>query len=217
MPLCSLTFRTLHLWSRLSARLPPSPLRFTLGIDTPPLSCFTERGGGLSPPPARTITRNLLSLVPFDSFQMCHILTFSLLHIYSLSFFHLFQCIFSMFHLGPSVCLMMDILVWRLTIIIGHPVIPSTSHLSCEQCLNCFCIKFKRTTHFQLSLSHCQKYKVWLVESLLSIVYTMCLIDGVCHGSGHRNKKVTFLWLTRLIWNKLHMCKFECSCVCVCV
>lgn len=63
--LCSPTFWTLHLWSRLSARPPPlSPLLFTLSIDTPPpplpLSlCFTG-GGWLSLPPGLAITRKPL-------------------------------------------------------------------------------------------------------------------------------------------------------------
>lgn len=53
--LCSPTFWTLHLWSRLGARLPPAP----------------------------AITQNLSSIVPFDFSQMRHVLTSISLPIYS--------------------------------------------------------------------------------------------------------------------------------------
>lgn len=135
--LCSPTFRTLHLWSRLSARLPPlSPLRFTLSVDTPPLLplslCFTG-GGGPSLPPAPTITQNLLSIVPFDFFQMCHVLT-------SISPTFHYQTVRLLFFLPPvsplvSLWLMNTILhlwsfhcphsghshAWRFIITISHP------------------------------------------------------------------------------------------------
>ena len=78
--LCSPTFWTplLHLWSRLSASF-SSPFHLEHWHPTNPsflCHCVSQDGGeGLSLPPAPTITRNLLSIVPFDFFHMCHVLT----------------------------------------------------------------------------------------------------------------------------------------------
>lgn len=175
--LCSPTFWTLHLWSRLSARRPPlSPLLFTLSIDTPtpplPLSlCFTG-GGWLSLPPGLAITRNLLSIAPFDFSQMCHVptsisftfhcqtlkLLFVLPFISPLVSLWLMNTCYKVDPVDPVVFffLILDILVWRLIITIGRPhsspSLPSSqrtwSHFSYQHCLNTWTFFFLFYTKF---------------------------------------------------------------------
>ncbi len=163
--LCSPTFWTLRLWSRLSARLPPLsllPLLFTLSIDTPPLLslCFTGGGGGgglCLPPAPASITQNLLSNVPFDFFQMNtswppspsrFIPKLSTCSLFVLLFFLWFHSgLRTLIHVASVVLLyflILDIFVQGLFRIIGHcHIFPFlslsqciSSHLSCQHCLN---------------------------------------------------------------------------------
>lgn len=221
-------FWTLHLWSRLSARsLSPSPLLFTLSIDTTPFLCHCvsqeEDWVCLQLQPSH---KNPSSSVAFDFFQMCHVLTSTFLHILLpnsqvalcsfLSLLLWFRCgAWTLVHVAPVV--LSFFLSFFLTFLFGGSsslsvILLLLYHLylqvivrgliSHQHCLNTWAFF---TPDFRASHNlHCGEKIYWYFKVLL-----WRLMELFPHK--WNNKTLFFLWLCTIqhLWILL--------CVCVCV
>lgn len=237
--LCSPTFWTLHLWSRLSVRRPPlSPLLFTLSIDTPtpplPLSlCFTG-GGWLSLPPGLAITRNLLSIAPFDFSQMCHVPT-------SISFtFHCqtLKLLFVLPFISHLVSLWLMNTCYKVDPVVfffpysGHPCLEAHHHYRSSSFFTIFTFKPAYMVSFLISalleylnffFSFLHKIHSQNSKALHDLHWaTLCCKEKICCqfkdvtvwiigvASDHRNNKAIFSYFGCLLSTNLG---FSCACV----